>query len=144
MLGSSIGAGSGLRMSICHTPSPTAGKKQRNAAHKWARGSNLLRSTIRPFVRGQLFELIFRHDHDARSHRVMTEATEFITRHFIIARTCEAGHYIGNVTRHYHGVGVRALDEETMRHVRASQAKTNARSRWHDSTLGNEHVLLRN
>src|SRR5271163_1058002 len=99
MLGSSIGAGSGLRMSICHTPSPTAGKKQRNAAHKWARGSNLLRSTIHPFVRRQVLELIFGQDQDARVHGMVAETAKLITRHFVISRAREACHHIANVAR---------------------------------------------
>src|ERR1700686_304303 len=108
MFGSSTGGGSGLRISICQTPSPTAGKKHKNAAHKWARGSNLLRSTIHPFVRRQALELIFRQDHYARSHRVMAETAKLIARHLVTSRTREACHYIGDVAWHHHGVGVRA------------------------------------
>src|SRR6202162_18245 len=144
MLGSSTGAGSGLRMSICQKPSPTAGKKQRKAAHKCARGSDLLRSTIYPLICRQLFELIFGHDHHARSHRVMTETTKFVTRHFIVAWACEAGHYVGDVARDYHGIGVGALDEETVGHIGAGQPKTNGCRGRHDGTLRNEHVLFGN
>src|SRR5271170_7348587 len=114
MLGSSTGAGSGLRISICQTPSPTAGKKHKNAAHKWARGSNLLRSTIHPFVRREVLELIFGQDEDARGHGVMTETTKLVTRHFVVSRVCEACRHIANVARHHHGVSVGALDEETV------------------------------
>src|ERR1700674_4879618 len=125
MLGSSTGAGSGLRISICQTPSPTAGKKQRNAAHKWARGSNLLCSTIHPFIRRQVLELIFRQDHHARGHGVMAKTAKLVTRHFVTSRTREACHYIGNVAWHHHSVGVRALDEETVCHIGAGQPKQN-------------------
>src|ERR1700730_422883 len=119
MFGSSTGAGSGLRISICQTPSPTAGKKQRNAVQKWARGSSLVRSTIYPFIRRQFLELIFRQDHHAGCHRVMTESTKLVTRHFVISRTLKARTDIGDITWHHHGIGVRALDEETVSHVSA-------------------------
>src|SRR5271163_4446129 len=142
MLGSSAGAGRGLRISICQTPSPTAGKKHKNAAHKWARGSNLLRSTIHPFVRRQILELIFGQDEDARGHGVMTETTKFITRHFVISRAREACQYIADVARHHHGVGVGALYEETVCHVGAGQPKTNGCSSWYYGALRNEHVLF--
>src|SRR5271168_3384399 len=140
MLGSSNGAGRGLRISICQTPSPTAGKKHKNAAHKWARGSNLLRSTVRPFVRRQAFELIFWHDHDACSHCVMTETAKLVTRHFVISRAREARRHIANVARYHHGVGVGALDEEAVCHIGAGQTKTNRCCGWHDGALRNEQI----
>src|SRR5580704_45910 len=131
-------------MSICQNPSPTAGKKQRKATHKWASGSDLLRSTIYPLIWRQVFELIFGHDEHARSHRVMTETAKLVTRHFIVARACEAGRYVGDVARDYHGIGVGALDEETVGHIGAGQSKTNGCRGRHHGTLRNEHILFGN
>src|SRR5208282_3972908 len=117
MFGSSTGAGSGLRISICQKPSPTAGKKQRNAVHKWASESTLPRSTIHPFVRPQVLELISRHNHNTRCHRVMTEAAKFVAGHLVGSWTLKACPYVCDIARNNHGIGVRTLYEEAMYHI---------------------------
>src|ERR1700690_272792 len=119
MFGSSTGAGSGLRISICQRPSPTAGKKQRNAVHKWASESALLCSTIHPFVRPQGRELISRHNYDAGCHRVMTETAKFVTGHLVSSRALKACPYICDIARDNHGIGVCTLDEEAMGNIGA-------------------------
>jgi hypothetical protein len=96
-----------------------AGKKQRNAVHKWASGSALLRSTIHPFVRPQVIEFISRHDHNARCHRVMTKAANFVAGHLVDSWTLKACPYVRDITRDNHGIGVRALDEEAMCNIGA-------------------------
>src|SRR5208282_1068423 len=119
MFGSSTGAGSGLRISICQKPSPTAGKKQRNAVHMWASESTLLRSTIHPFVRPQVLELISGHNYNARRHRVVTEAAKFVTGHLVRSRMLKACPYVRDIARYNHGIGVRTLYEEAMGHIGA-------------------------
>jgi hypothetical protein len=119
MFGSSTGAGSGLRISICQKPSPTAGKKQRNAVDKWASESTLLRSTIHPFVRPQVLELISRHNYNARCHRVMTKTAKFVTGHLVRSRALKACPYVRDIAGDNHGIGVRALDEEAMCNIGA-------------------------
>src|SRR5208283_428667 len=119
MFGSSTGTGSGLRISICQKPSPMAGKKQRNAVHKWASESTLLRSTIHPFVWPQVLELISRHNYNSRCHRVMTETAKFVTRHLVRTRAFKACPHIRDIAGDNHGIGVRALYEEAMGHIGA-------------------------
>ena len=74
----------------------------------------------------------------------MTETAKLVTRHFVVARACEACRYVGDVARDYHGIGVGALNEETVGHIGAGQAKTNGCIRRHHDTLRNEHVLFGN
>jgi hypothetical protein len=96
-----------------------AGKKQRNAVHKWASESILLRSTIHPFVRPQVLELISGHNYNARRHRVMTETAKFVAGHLVGSWTLKACPYVRDITRDNHGIGVRALDEEAMCNIGA-------------------------
>src|ERR1700690_1055252 len=119
MFGSSTGAGSGLRISICQKPSPTAGKKQRNAVHKWASDSALPCSTIHPFVGPQVCELISRHNYNARCHRVMTETAKFVTGHLVRSRTLKARPHVRDIAWGNHGIGVCALDEKAMCNIGA-------------------------
>jgi hypothetical protein len=96
-----------------------AGKKQRNAVHKWASESTLLRSTIHPFVRPQVLELISRHNYNARRHRVMTETAKFVTGHLVRSRTLKACPYVCDIARDNHGIGIRTLYEEAVGNIGA-------------------------
>src|SRR5208282_337135 len=144
MFGSSTGAGSGLRISICQKPNPTAGKKQRNAVHMWASESTLLRSTIHPFVRPQGLELISGHHYDAGCHRVMTETAKFVTGHLVRSRALKPCAYVCDIAGDNHGIGVRALYEKAMGHISAGKAKANGRRGRHDRALRNKNILLGN
>src|ERR1700690_3182930 len=127
MFGSSTGTGSGLRISICQKPSPMAGKKQRNAVHKWVSESALLCSTIHPFVRPQVRELISRHNYNARCHRVMTETAKFVTGHLVRSRMLKARPYVRDIAGDNHRIGICALDEKAMGNIGAGESKTNGR-----------------
>jgi hypothetical protein len=96
-----------------------AGKKQRNAVHKWASERVLPCSTIHPFVRPQGRELIFRHNYNARCHRVMTETAKLVTGHLVRSRAFKACPYIRDIAGDNHGIGIRALYEEAMGHIGA-------------------------
>ncbi len=81
----------------------------------------LLFSTASPLREGERRKLFLRYDDDARPHALMADATEFVTRHPILAYRVESRPDLGNEARHYHAVHICPDQLEAVDHVRAGE-----------------------
>src|ERR1700730_14707514 len=73
----------------------------------------LPRCTVSPFIRQQVGELITRHDHQARSHSVVTGSAEFPAGHFVFAGMRKLKPRLADIAGHNLHRVVRIAEAET-------------------------------
>src|SRR2546421_3715287 len=135
-------APNGLRTHICHVPSAAATAKAAKATHKCARQKRSVLRTSRPPIRAR-FKLVLRNYLNDTVHFAVPQPAIFVTRHEEIARPREHRMHLGDISRHDHGVHVRAGDQDAVDNVGACHPKGYSPPLGHLNAPGNEHELRR-
>ena len=103
----------------------------------------LARRTVSPFIRLQVGELITRHDHQARSHSVVTGSAEFPAGHFIFSGMRKLKPRLADIAGHNLHRVIRVTEAETMHRIRTRNPQTNGNAGGYKDAVGHEQVLLR-